>query len=122
MGYVYGAPLQPGTQRWIGLDPPVSDPELVREDGRRTFGFFEIMLRRPWRGTGTAQHIHDLMLADRPEPRSCLSVDHEHPRVRAMYERWGYRYMGTRRPDLPDAPLLDAMLRVAPSASSSPPA
>jgi hypothetical protein len=37
-----------------------------------------------------------------------LVVEHEHPKVRHLYERWGYTFIGTRQP-VPDAPILDVM-------------
>jgi hypothetical protein len=40
---------------------------------------------------GIARIIHDELLAGRAEERAALLVHPEHPRVRAMYEGWGYR-------------------------------
>ncbi|WP_367137714.1 MULTISPECIES: hypothetical protein [Streptomyces] len=68
------------------------------------------MVRRPWRGTGTAQRIHEELLSGRPEQRVTLLVDPAHPKVKALYERWGYRYIGDQRP-FPDAPVYATMVR-----------
>lgn len=110
VGYVYGASLRPNTRWWDDLEPSVTDETFTAEPGSRTLGIFELMVRKPWRGTGTAHAIHEELVTTRPEQRSSLAVDHDHPRVRAMYERWGYRFVGAHRP-FPDAPLLDIMVR-----------
>ncbi len=69
-------------------------------------------MRVPWRGTGTARRIHDELLAHRPEKQVSLLVN---PRsgdgkVKALYERWGYREISVQRPSA-DGPVLTAMLR-----------
>ena len=106
VGYAYGFRAQSGL--WKGLRTPV-DPELIREDGYRTFALCEIMVRAPWRGQGIARCIHDELMAGRSEARAQLLVEHEHPRVRALYESWGYQHVGELLP-FPDAPLYDAMV------------
>ncbi|MGW2202140.1 hypothetical protein [Streptomyces sp. NPDC001774] len=68
------------------------------------------MVRLPWRGTGVAKVLHDALLADRPEERATLLVEQTHPRVRALYESWGWRKLGDVRPSMQGAPLFDAML------------
>ncbi|SHN19291.1 GNAT family N-acetyltransferase [Cryptosporangium aurantiacum] len=110
VAYIYGGSLRATTSWWHDLDPPVCG-DFIREDGHRTLGIFELMVRRPWRKTGAAHAIHEELLADRPEQRASLAVDHAHPRVRAMYERWGYRFVGAHRPPGIAAPLLDIMVR-----------
>jgi GNAT superfamily N-acetyltransferase len=109
VGYAYGATRPANSTAWQGVQP-APDPELAREDGRRTFFLFELMVRVPWRKTGTAARLHEELLRDRTEERVSLTVEHDHPRVRALYERWGYRHVGSTHP-FPDAPLLDVMLR-----------
>jgi ribosomal protein S18 acetylase RimI-like enzyme len=109
VGYAYGATRPANSTAWQGVHP-TPDPQLAREDGRRTFFLFELMVRTPWRKTGAAAAIHEELLRDRPEQRVSLTVEHDHPRVRALYERWGYQYVGSTCP-FPDAPLLDVMLR-----------
>lgn len=108
-GYAYGATRPANSTAWQGVQP-APDQELARENGRRTFFLFELMVRVPWRRTGAAARIHQELLRGRPEERVSLTVEHDHPRVRALYERWGYQYVGSTRP-FPDAPLLDVMLR-----------
>jgi len=108
-GYAYGYTLRAGKSWWTALRTPVDD-SLTEETGHRTFGLAEIMVKEPWRKTGTAQAIHDELLAARPEERAALLVDPDHPRVRALYERWGYEWFGKVRP-FPDAPFYDAMIK-----------
>lgn len=57
------------------------------------------------------------MIEDRPEALAVLLVDPDHPKVRALYEVWGYRIVGNRQP-FPDSPNFAVMLRDrAPTAS-----
>lgn len=42
-----------------------------------------------------------------------LLVDPEHPRVQALYETWGFRKVGKRRP-FPDSPVYAVMLAELP--------
>lgn len=108
VGYAYGFGYT-AASRWRDLLTEVPAEELVETDNR-TFALCEIMVRAPWRRTGIARALHDELLARRSEERSSLLVDQEHPRVRALYESWGYRWMGVMQP-FPDSPRYDAMLR-----------
>lgn len=108
VGFAYGCTLQPGTNWWNGLLTPVPASE-TDETGTRTFALSELMVVRSARGTGAARQLHDELLRGRPEARATLLVERDHPRVRALYEDWGYRQLGEARP-FPDAPLYDAMV------------
>lgn len=108
VGYAYGRP--DSAEEWHGLDTVTAPDVRTFGEGGRTFGLCEIMVREPWRGTGIAQTLHDELMASRTEARASLLVDDDHPRVRALYERWGYRVVGTSRPDR-DAPLYLSMVR-----------
>lgn len=109
VGYAYGSPLPPGSRWWEGMLEPLPE-DLTTEDGHRTMALFELMVRRPWRKTGTAHRIHEELLAGRREERATLLVEPTHPKVKALYEAWGYRNVGDQRP-FPDAPLYATMLR-----------
>ncbi|WKX09481.1 GNAT family N-acetyltransferase [Streptomyces sp. NL15-2K] len=61
------------------------------------------------RGTGIARQIHDELLRDRTEERVTLLVDRVHPKVRALYESWGYEWFGEVLP-FPEVPLYDALI------------
>ncbi len=102
-GFAYGAPLNTGREWWREhLDPVPADPS--------TFGLSELMVRPRWRKTGTADALHQALLADRPEHLAVLLVDPDHPRVQALYESWGYQQIGIRQP-FPDSPRYAVMLR-----------
>lgn len=107
-GLVYGYTLGPNANWWRGLVDAV-DPALTEENGHRTFALCDIMVRVPWRKTGISRLLHDELIHPRPEERVTLLVDSRHPKVRKVYERWGYRRLGRLLP-FPDAPLYDAML------------
>ncbi|MGW5610137.1 N-acetyltransferase [Streptomyces sp. NPDC003753] len=108
IGYGYGCTLQPTTRWWNGLRTPVPDGATT-ETGNRTFALSELMVVESVRGTGAARQIHDELLRDRPEERVTLLVERDHPKVRSLYEAWGYEWFGEVLP-FPDAPLYDAML------------
>lgn len=109
VGYGYGAPLTTGSAWWSTVEPR-PDPGFAAETGARTFALSELMVRAPWRGTGAARRIHDELLIGRGEERVTLLVHKAHPKVRALYERWGYRLVGEMTPSFPNAPRLCAMV------------
>jgi GNAT superfamily N-acetyltransferase len=108
IGYAFGCTLQDGTRWWNGLRTPVAEGATV-ETGARTFALSELMVVEKARGTGAARAIHDELLRGRPEERVTLLVERDHPRVRALYEGWGYVWFGEVLP-FEDAPLYDAMV------------
>ncbi|MGC9541967.1 GNAT family N-acetyltransferase [Streptomyces sp. UG1] len=110
VGYAYGAPLSAVTTWWAKVTPALSG-EFTAETGGRTFALSELMVRRPWRGTGASRAIHDELLHGRGEERVTLLVHKEHGKVRAMYEGWGYRTVGETVP-FEGAPELCAMVLV----------
>ncbi|GGQ94662.1 GNAT family N-acetyltransferase [Kitasatospora griseola] len=108
IGYAYGF-ARNSSYQWGGLITPVP-ADLIAENDTRTFALCEVMVRQNWRGTGTAHTLHEELLSHRPEERSHLLVEEEHPRVRALYERWGYNAMGVMQP-YDDGPRYTSMLR-----------
>ncbi|KPI08945.1 hypothetical protein OK074_3469 [Actinobacteria bacterium OK074] len=106
VGYAYGR--LDSVREWHGILDPVDSS--VRDYGEQgTFGLCEIMVRRPWRGNGIARCIHDELMGQRQEARASLLVDGTHPKVRALYESWGYRKVGQMQP-FGDSPRYDAMV------------
>ncbi|WP_369213443.1 hypothetical protein [Streptomyces flavofungini] len=86
-------------------------PDVIAGTGRRTCALSELMVLPSWRKTGTARRLHDALLAARTEERATLLVDQGHPKVRALYEGWGWQVLGGLRPRIEHAPLFHAMLR-----------
>ncbi|MEU5609806.1 GNAT family N-acetyltransferase [Streptomyces sparsogenes] len=74
-----------------------------------TFKLCENMLRQKWRGRGVSRLIHDELMSHRQEGRAQLLVRRERPRLRALYESWGYEHAGEKLP-FPDSPLYDVMV------------
>lgn len=109
VGYAYGATLSTGSAWWSTIDPPL-DASFTRETGNRTLALFELMVRTPWRGLGAARFIHDELLRARYEERVSLGVERDHPKVKALYESWGYRSAGEEQP-FPSAPVYFLMWR-----------
>ncbi|MFD4392618.1 GNAT family N-acetyltransferase [Streptomyces sp. NPDC058495] len=109
VGFAYGAPATRGREWWREhLDRAPADDA--------TFSVSELMVRPHWRGTGAAGLLHTALLAARPEALAQLLVDPGHPKVKALYEEWGYRDIGRRQP-FPDSPNFAVMLRsLAPEA------
>lgn len=109
VGYAFAATLQADARWWMYLLNPLSE-DYTYEDGVRTLALFEIMVRRPWRGTGTAQRIHEELLSGRSEERVTLLVNPTTPGVKRLYESWGYEHVGDQKP-FEDSPLYATMVR-----------
>ncbi|WP_327728636.1 GNAT family N-acetyltransferase [Streptomyces sp. NBC_00487] len=82
---------------------------FTARDDATTFKLCENMLRETWRGRGISRVMHDELVSQRREERAELLVRRERPRLRAMYETWGYEQAGEKLP-FPDAPLYDVMV------------
>ncbi|MEW1549571.1 GNAT family N-acetyltransferase [Streptomyces tsukubensis] len=108
VGYAYINTLQHDDRWWQRMTTPLPSgcTDLA------TVALKEIMLRVPWRGTGTARRIHDELLATRAEEYVSLLVNPlaGDGKVQALYEAWGYKAISTQQPS-PDGPVLTAMLR-----------
>ncbi|MFE7965416.1 GNAT family N-acetyltransferase [Streptomyces cellulosae] len=103
VGFAYGAPAGEGREWWREhLEVPPADGS--------TFSVSELMVRPRWRKTGTAHRLHEALLEGRPEALAVLLVDPGHPKVEALYGRWGYRRVGFRQP-FPDSPNYAVMVR-----------
>lgn len=109
VGYAYGALLPENARWWGGLLDEVPE-DVVRETGTRTYALSELMVRTPWRKTGSARQLHDALFAEQTVERATLLVRQSHPKVRALYEAWGWKVLGDLRPRIEHAPLFHAML------------
>ncbi|WP_327253615.1 GNAT family N-acetyltransferase [Streptomyces sp. NBC_01244] len=105
VGYAFGATQREGAEWWQGHQ---ATPQPA--SGTRTYALSELMVRSPWRRTGTAHQIHETLLAVRPESLAVLLVDSAHPKVQSLYESWSYTQVGTQQP-FPDSPLFAVMVR-----------
>ncbi|MFF4344297.1 GNAT family N-acetyltransferase [Kitasatospora sp. NPDC001540] len=103
VGFAYGAPATMYREWWREhLEQAPADSS--------TYALSELMVRPAWRKRGVSRLLHDALLADRPEALVVLLVDPGHPRVKDLYESWGYRQVGYRQP-FADSPRYAVMLR-----------
>jgi GNAT superfamily N-acetyltransferase len=115
VGQTWGWALGPTNAWWVGLLDEL-DPEFTRENGKRTFGLAELMVRREWTGQGIAHALHDELLRGRSETRASLLVDPGNTRAYRAYTRWGWRKVGQLRPAGDRAPTFDALILPLPLA------
>lgn len=114
-GQTWGWPLR-NTKWWDGLLTPVP-PGFTDEDGTRTFALSEIMVREDLTGQGLAHRLHDELLAKRRERRATLLVEPDNTTAYRAYQRWGWSKVAELRPDWPEAPLWDVLIRPLPLAA-----
>lgn len=109
VGYAFGSPLPALTGWWDSVTPtdPATAAELMRETGRRTFAFREILVRKGDQGRGYAHRLHDALLGERNEERAVLLVRPDNP-ARELYRRWGWSVVGVAQP-YDDGPRFEAM-------------
>ncbi|URN17366.1 MULTISPECIES: GNAT family N-acetyltransferase [Streptomyces] len=108
IGYVYANTILDGDRWWRRVSPP--PPKGYTE--RPAVALKEIGVRPPWRGTGAALKLHEALLSHREEPYATLMVNPAagEGKVLRLYERWGYRSIGSSRPS-PGSPELTVMVR-----------
>jgi ribosomal protein S18 acetylase RimI-like enzyme len=114
VGQIWGWPLPPKAAFWGGLalDDATEDMEaFTAETGHRTFGLSEIMVKADYAGHGVAWALHDELFRDRPEQRAGLLVESDNTRAYERYRAWGWNRVGKLRPNWPDAPLFDVLIR-----------
>lgn len=106
VGFAYGAPATEGREWWREHVVPAPAKS-------RTYSFSELAVHPAWRRTGAAERLSRALLETREEDLAVLLVDTRHPKVRALYESWGYREVGERQP-FPDSPVFAVMLTELP--------
>ncbi|MEU1964001.1 GNAT family N-acetyltransferase [Micromonospora sediminicola] len=106
VGYVYGFPLGADTHWWDGIQGPVPEG-FLDEDGRRTFGVCELVVRRSWQRQGVARALHDELLGSRSEERAALLVRPNNTAAQHAYNSWGWQPVGRLRPSREGAPLFE---------------
>ncbi|MFF7991811.1 GNAT family N-acetyltransferase [Kitasatospora xanthocidica] len=97
VGMAYGYPLAANTGWWDALTEPAPE-ELRREDGRRTFGLFELAVRPAWRRRGVATELHRALVDGLDNRRVMLNSRPEATAAQAAYRAWGYRRLGAAVP------------------------
>ena len=108
VGYALGYTLPKGAGWWHGLKTEVP-PDLLEEDGSRTFALTEIMVLAEHRRKGYARVLHDTLITSRPERRATLLVLPENLPAKAAYFSWGWKKIGELQP-FDDAPTYDALI------------
>ncbi|MFD5117233.1 GNAT family N-acetyltransferase [Streptomyces sp. NPDC058391] len=102
VGYAYGSHFRPGGW-WKGSDRP----KAVRG---RIFALSELMVVPQWQGTGRAKQIHDALVQAVDVDFVTLLVDSTHPKVKDLYEKWGYEKQDEAKPS-DDSPLYAVMIK-----------
>ena len=110
IGYAYGRTAPPHARFWEGLQTPVP-AGLTWEDGNRSFGLCELMVRKEWQRRGVAEALHDELLAGRPEQRATLYARPDNAPAQAAYAKWGWRKVAQVQPSWENAPVYDVLVR-----------
>lgn len=118
VGFVFGYSLRPGRSWWDGLQPEPAEG-FTDETGSRTVVLAEIEVRRAWQGRGVGRQLHDAFLARRNEERATLATNPKATGTQALYERWGWRKVGTV-PGKPGAYYSEYVLYVRPLPVATP--
>lgn len=103
-GFSFGLPFEAGSW-WAGIVEPGPPAELVEAE---KFAVIELVVAPSHRGRGLSTRLLGELLAGRTEPYAMLLAHPQAP-ARAMYERWGWRQVGTNRPRH-DAPAADVLV------------
>ena len=111
-GQIWGWPLSARSGWWGGLRLDEGDADaFTAEDGTRTFALSEIMVCAEYTGQGVASALHDELLDHRTEQRATLLVEPDNERAYRTYRGWGWRRVGALKPNWPDAPQFDVLIR-----------
>ncbi|MFY1651487.1 GNAT family N-acetyltransferase [Solwaraspora sp. WMMB762] len=96
VGFVFGYSLRQERDWFGGLDPAPEPGFTDERGGERTVVLAEIEVRRAWQGRGIGRGLHDTFLGGRREERATLSANPAATATHALYERWGWRRVGTK--------------------------
>lgn len=97
VGMAYGYPLSASTGWWDTVLEQVP-AEVRREDGKRTFGLFELAVRPSARRHGVATAMHQALINDLDQQRVMLNTRPEATAAQAAYKAWGYVRVGAAVP------------------------
>jgi len=85
---------------------------------KEQFQFCELMVTPDFQRRGIAKHLHDELLAHRPEPQAVLLVRKDNTRAQAAYNKWGWTKIGDVQPT-PEAPNFDELAIGLPTTEES---
>jgi ribosomal protein S18 acetylase RimI-like enzyme len=110
VGYIYGFPLPADTRWWEGFqgDAPAG---FTDENGHRTFGLCELLVRSHWQRRGIARSLHHKLMGSRPEERATLLTRPDNDAAQAAYRRWGWQKIGELRPAWEHSPIFQVLVR-----------
>ena len=114
VGYAFGMPLRPSTSWWGQLTAPLPE-EVTSERPGRTFALTELLVRASWRRQGIAGALHDLILADRSEERTTLTVRPTATPAQHAFRKWGWRKVARTRDGEPGSPVSDVLIATLPA-------
>jgi ribosomal protein S18 acetylase RimI-like enzyme len=92
VGFAYGYTM-PAGDWWHGTDRPT--PEHLK--AAEKFAVMEWAVLPEQRGKGIGRRLMDELLTGRREPYATLTVNPS-AEARALYGRWGWRYLASTRP------------------------
>ncbi len=107
IGYTLGYRLPNRSAWWQGFRSEVA-PELLEENGERTFAVTQLMVLPSWQRRGFAKQLHNALLHGRPEERATLLVKPSNVPARTAYLSWGWQRLGQLQP-FDDAPIYEAL-------------
>ncbi|PRW62901.1 GNAT family N-acetyltransferase [Actinopolyspora mortivallis] len=106
----FGLTTPPSASWWTDLTTDV-EPAVTDGPPGRTFVLVELLVRRPWRGSGVAARLHDLLREDRREERATLTVRPDADAAQHAYASWGWLKVARKRNPLPGSPIHDVLVR-----------
>jgi hypothetical protein len=110
IGVGFGVTLRPNTPWWQNLLTTLPTT-MTTEYPNRTFALVELLVGEPWRRQHIAEHLHDRLLADRPEERATLTVLPAATAAQVAYHKWGWQKVAQKRNPLPGSPVFDVMVK-----------
>jgi hypothetical protein len=94
VGFAYGMAVPGDSTRWSRIHADL-DEGSAREWPGRTFMLFDYAVRAEAWGQGVGRVLHDRLLSSRPEERATLAVQPTAVDTKRIYERLGWRMVGT---------------------------
>ncbi|MFK0250872.1 GNAT family N-acetyltransferase [Amycolatopsis azurea] len=111
IGYTLGYRLPNRSAWWRGFRGDV-DPELLVENGERTFAVTQLMVLPDWQRRGYAKQLHDALLHDRTEERATLLEKPDNVPALMAYLSWSWQRFGQLQP-FDDAPVYESLIHDA---------